>query len=134
MVNFRHRYAVIAVRVLFGAFLMFSGFGGLQAGLSNFQGIPEPMVPATKMLWDMGLFQMIKVTELVAGLMLVVGFLPALAAIFIAPLAIGIIVFNARMSPEYLPTGIIVCLFNAYLGYVYWDKYKTLFQRDSAKK
>ncbi len=125
----RHRSVIIAARVLLGLFLLMSGVTGIMAGMNGMEGIPEAMRPASQTLWDTGIFQMIKVTEIVAGLMLVVGFLPALAAIFIAPVAIGIIVFNLRVAPANLPAGIIVCLFNAYLGYAYWDKYKALFTR-----
>lgn len=126
--NLRHRYAVITIRALLGLFLVFSGVAGFKAGQSM-EGLPADMVAPTQMLWDTGLFQMIKVTEIAAGLMLVAGFLPALAAIFIAPIGIGIIVFNAVVSPANLPIGIILCLLTAYLGYAYWDKYKALFQR-----
>ncbi len=126
--NFRHRYAVIAVRTLLGLFLLFSGVSGLAAG-SSMQGVPEPMIPVMQVLWKTGLFHMIKITEVISGLMLVAAFLPALAAIFIAPLAVGIVVFNASLNPMYLPAGLIVFVLNAYLGYAYWDKYKVLFQR-----
>jgi len=72
---------------------------------------------------------MIKITEAVAGLMLVINFLPALAAIFLAPVAIGIIIFNAVLSPMYLPIALVVALIEVYFGYIYWDKYKALFTK-----
>jgi len=109
-------------------FMIFSGVSGLLGG-SSAQGIPAPMVEPMKVLWSTGIFQMIKVTEMVAGLMLVIGFLPALAAIFLAPIAVGIIVFTGRLTPAFMPMGLFVCLCEAYLGYVYWDKYKALFDR-----
>ena len=127
--NFRNKKLVITIRTIFGLFMIFSGVSGLMAGFSGMQGIPEPMVAMTQTLWDTGIFQIIKVTEIVAGLMLVTGFFPWLAAIFLAPLAVGIIIVNARISPAYLPMGAIVALLNIYLGYVYWDKYKALFKR-----
>ena len=127
--NMRNRYLLITIRTLLGLLFLFSGVTGLLAGPSA-QGVPPPMVPATQSLWSMGIFQMIKCTEIVAGLMFISGFLPALATIFIAPLAVGIIVFNARVAPAYLPTGIVVCLLTAYLGYAYWDKYRALFTRN----
>jgi len=127
--NLRNRKLLITIRTLFGLFMVFSGASGLWAGFNGMQGIPEPMIAMTQTLWDTGIFQMIKVTELVAGLMLIIGFLPALAAIFIAPVSIGILVVNARISPAYLPTGIIVALLNIYLGHVYWEKYETLFKQ-----
>ena len=108
--------------------MIFSGVSGLLAGVDA-KGIPEPMVPIIKSFWDTGIFQMIKVTEIVAGLMLLFNFLPALAAIFTAPIAIGVIVFNASLSPEFLPIGIVFAGLNTYFGYVYWDKYKALFRK-----
>lgn len=127
--NLRNRYLLITVRTLLGLLFLFSGVTGLLGGPSA-QGIPEPMIAPTQSLWAAGIFQMIKVTEIVSGLMLVSGFLPALATIFIAPVAVGIIVFNSRLAPAYLPPGIVVCLFTSYLGYAYWDKYKALFERN----
>lgn len=93
------------------------------------EGVPPEMIESTKVLFNTGIFQMIKVTETVAGLMLVIGFLPALAAIFIAPIAVGIVVVNSMIAPNFIISGVIVCLLNAYLGYAYWDKYKALFKR-----
>ena len=127
--NMRNRYLLITIRTLLGLLFLFSGVTGLLGGPSA-EGIPPAMIAPTQSLWSMGIFQMIKVTETVAGLMLVTGFLPALATIFVAPIAVGIIVFNSRLAPNYLPPGIVVCLFTSYLGYAYWDKYKALFTRN----
>ncbi len=126
--NFRNKYLLITIRTLFGLFLIFSGVAGFLAGKSM-QGVPPDMIPTMQTLWNTGIFQMIKVTEIVAGLMFVTGFLPALAAIFVAPIAIGIIVVNSMIAPNMVISGVIVCLLNAYLGYAYWDKYKALFKR-----
>jgi len=126
--NFRNRYLIITIRTLFGLMLIFSGVMGFLAGKSM-EGVPPDMVESTKVLWNTGIFQMIKVTEIVAGLMLVTGFLPALAAIFVAPIAVGIVVVNSMIAPSYVISGVIVCLLNAYIGYAYWDKYKALFKR-----
>lgn len=126
--NMKNKKAVMIFRVLFGLFMLFSGVSGLLAG-NSMNGIPAPMIEPMKVLWGTGIFQMIKVTESVAGLMLVVGFLPALAAIFLAPVAVGIVVFTGRMAPPFMVMGLFVCACEAYLGYVYWDKYKALFDR-----
>lgn len=126
--NLRHRYAVITIRTLFGLFIIFSGVSGLMASQSM-EGIPEPMIQTMQVLKSTGLLYMIKITETIAGLMLITGFLPALAAIFLAPIAIGIIVVNANVAPNYIISGVIVSLLDIYLGYAYWDKYKALFER-----
>ncbi|HRH23250.1 MAG TPA: hypothetical protein PK295_01310 [Candidatus Magasanikbacteria bacterium] len=124
--NFRNRKLAVTVRILLGLFILFSGVSGFMAG-SEMKNIPAPMVPTMTHLWNMGIFQMIKTTEIVAGLMLIVGFLPALALLFLAPICVGVIVFDLNVAPEYLASGIVVNVLTAYLGYVYWDKYKAIF-------
>ena len=126
----RNRKVVLGVRVLFGLFMLFSGVSGFLAASQEMQGVPQEMITATKNLQAVGLFQMIKVTEIVAGLMLVVGYLPALALLFIAPIAVGIVVFNAFVAPMFVITGAIVCAFTAFLGYAYWDKYRAIFTKE----
>ena len=126
--NFRNRYLVIAVRVLLGLIMLASGISGLLMGNST-QGVPPKMVAFTQLFWASGLFQMVKVTEVVAGLMLLVGVFPALATLFLAPDVVGIVIVNARMMPSFLWLGAIVFVLTAYLGYAYWDKYKPIFSR-----
>ena len=70
---------------------------------------------------------MVKVTEIVAGFMLIFGIFPALATLFLAPDVIGIVIVNARLMPSFLWLGAIVFLMTAYLGYAYWDKYMQIF-------
>jgi len=127
--NFRNRYLVTTLRVLLGLVMLFSGISGLIAG-NSMQGVPEQLVPTMQVFWNSGIFHMIKVTETIAGLMLVIGFLPWLATLFLAPNVVGIVIFNARMFPAALPIGIAVFALTAYLGYAYWDKYRALFTRD----
>ncbi len=126
--NFRNRKLVITIRTLLGLMFVFSGVSGLMAG-AEMKGVPEPMIAVSQQLWHMGIFQMIKMTEIVGGAMLVLGFLPALAAIFVAPICVGIIVFDLHVAPAFLPAGIVVSAMTSYLGYAYWEKYKALFQR-----
>lgn len=126
--NFRNPKIVITLRTILGLFFIMSGVGGMLAG-KDLKGVPEAMIPSMKVFMQTGIFYMIKVTEIVSGLMLVTGFLPALAAIFLAPVCIGVLVFHLRMSPESIGAGIFVTVLTSYMGYAYWDKYKALFQR-----
>ena len=127
--NFRNRYLVIAVRILLGLIMLASGISGLLMGNST-KGVPAQMVTFTQVFWASGIFQMVKVTEIVAGFMLLVGILPALATLFLAPDVVGIVVVNARLIPSFLWIGAIVFVMTAYLGYAYWDKYKPIFSRN----
>ena len=64
--NFRNRYLVIAVRILLGLIMLASGVSGLLMGNST-KGVPPQMVAFTQVFWASGIFQMVKVTEIVAG-------------------------------------------------------------------
>ena len=130
--NFKNKYLLATLRILFGAFMLFSGISGLVMG-PDAAGVPEALVPINHALWDSGIFQMIKVTEAAGGLMLVFNLLPALAAIFLAPIAVGVVIFNARLAPAFLPFGLILVVFETYLGYAYWDQYKYLFRKQAKK-
>src|ERR1700674_1551685 len=127
--NFRNRYLVVAIRILLGLVMLASGISGLLMGNSA-KGVPPQMVTFTQVFWASGIFQMVKVTEIVAGLMLLVGFLPALATLFLAPDVVGIVVVNARLMPSFLWIGVVVFVLTAYLGYAYWGKYKLIFTRN----
>jgi putative oxidoreductase len=126
--NLRNRYLVITIRTLLGLIMLASGIGGLLMGNST-QGVPPQMVAFTQVFWASGIFQMIKVTEIVAGFMLMAGILPALATLFLAPDVVGIVIVNARLMPSFLWIGAIVFVMTAYLGYAYWDKYQQIFKR-----
>ena len=128
-INFRNKKLVITARVLLGLMFLGSGIGGLLTG-SKLQGVPEAMIPTMRVLLDSGIFYMIKVTETVAGAMLVAGLFPALATIFVAPICVGIVVFTSQVSPENIWGGFVVGAFTMYLGYAYWETYRPLFTRN----
>ena len=124
--NLRKRPLVLTIRILLGLVMLASGISGLLMG-NNTQGVPPEMVSFMQAFWASGIFQMVKVTEIVAGAMLVFGIFPALATLFLAPDVVGIVIVNARLVPSFLWIGGIVFILTAYLGYAYWDKYKSIF-------
>lgn len=126
--SFRNKYLRITIRTITGLMFLGSGISGLMAG-HDMHGVPAAMVPVSQQLWDMGIFQMIKVTEIVAGLMLVTGFVPALGLLMLAPICVGILVFDSNVAPEYLTAGVVVTVLVGYLGYAYFDKYRAIFSR-----
>ena len=127
--DFRNRYLVIAIRILLGLIMFASDISGLLMGNST-HGVPPQMVAFTQVFWASGIFQMVKITEMVAGFMLVVGIFPALAILFLAPDVVGIVIVNARLMPSFLWLGAVVFVLTAYLGYAYWDKYRSIFSRN----
>jgi len=127
--NLRNRYLVVAIRILLGLVMLGSGISGLLMGNSA-KGVPPQMVTFTQVFWASGIFQMVKVTEIGAGFMLLFGIFPALATLFLAPDVVGIVIVNARLMPSFLWIGAVVFVLTAYLGYAYWDKYKLIFSRN----
>ena len=105
-----------------------SGISGLLMGNST-KGVPAQMVTVMQVFLASGIFQMVKVTEIVAGFMLLFGIFPALATLFLAPDVVGIVVVNSRLMPSFLWIGVAVFVLTAYLGYAYWDRYKSIFSR-----
>lgn len=128
--NFKNKYFFNAMRVLFGLILVGAGAAGLFMPLPTEASpqMPQVALDATRSLVDMGLFQLIKVTELITGIMILINFLPALAAVITAPIGIGIIIWCYYLGLP-IVAGVVFSLFNAYLGYAYWNKYKPLFSR-----
>ncbi len=127
--SFRNKYLITAVRVILGLFFLLSGVGGFYGATHGWEGVPAEMIGYTQMLWVTGIFALVKGTEIVAGLLLIVGFRPWLAAIFLAPICIGATTVNALTAPQYIWSALFVTILTAYLGYAYWDKYKVLFQK-----
>jgi len=133
--DLRNKYLLITLRLAFGALMIFAsiaGFIGAKAMVSGspMEGVSEQDIQATITLWNTGILHLVKLVELVSGLMFVFNFLPALGAIFMAPLSIGFVVYNILMgSTSGVVISVIIALINIYFGYVYWDKYKALFKK-----
>ncbi len=120
--------ALLGVRVVLG--LMFVVFG------INFwlQFLPTPPLPERMQTIFSGfmatgyLFQLIKGTEVICGLLLLAGLYVPLVSIILAPITLNILLIHIFAAPEGLPMGILVVALNLALGYLQWDQYKHLFK------
>ena len=124
--NFRHKYLVITVRTIFGLLLLVVGAMRLFMRLPT-EGLSAPVAAALQGLSDLGVSKLIAVIEIFAGLLIITGFLPALGALLVAPITVGILAFHVVREPSTILGGVILALMNLYLGYAYWNKYKALF-------
>ena len=133
--NFRNKYLANTIRILFGLMLALTGAMGLFMPLPAEASaqFPQAALDATNSLVDMGLWQFIKGTELIIGLMILFNFLPAVGAVITAPIGLGIIAWCYALGLP-LVAGIIFSALNGYLGYLYWDKYKPMFSNSSRKQ
>lgn len=123
------RIVVITLRTLMGLVFIASSvvvlFGIVQP--------PEDM-PARARAFQDGmeatgyLMYLIKVAELLCGLLLVSGFYVALASVMIFPITLNILLYHIFVLPEGLPVAIFLFVVNLILAYVYREKYRPLFQ------
>lgn len=138
--NLNNKYLLTTIRILFGLFMIFAGVAGYLSAKSMvngnpMEGVSEQDIEYTINLMDMGLLQLVKLVELVTGVMFIVNFLPALAAAMIAPLSVGFLVYNISVgSTAGTIISIIIGIINLYFAHVYWDKYKALFEKSKSKK
>lgn len=126
--DFRNKYLVITIRSLFGLALIAFGAMGLFMQPPT-EGMTPAMAAALQGMNDLGITKLIMVIELVAGLLIITGFLPAFGALLFAPIAVGILAVHIAKEPSTIVPGLVIALLNAYLGYAYWDKYKAIFTK-----
>lgn len=111
--------------------LIFFVFG--LNGFLNF--LPQPDLPEGAQAFMGGLaganyfFPVLKLVEVVAGLLLLIRKFPALALVLLAPIVVQILLFHLFLAPD--PQGIVVAILvfvlEAYLGFVvYKDRFKSV--------
>lgn len=74
---------------------------------------------------------LLKVTEIVCGLLLVSGFFVPLALVILAPIVLNIFMTHLMLAPEGLPTAIAIGLVTIYLAFFskeYGPTIKALFR------
>lgn len=119
------KIAIIIIRVLLGGMYIFASV----PVLFNIQMGEMPKMTADQTTFMTGimvtkyLFPLIKVTELIAGLMLLIGRTAPLAAIIIFPVTLNIFLYHAFLGPKDLPVVATMLIFNLFLFYAYRQKY-----------
>ena len=121
------RIAMMIVRTLLGLLFLFASVTFL------FNLITPPEIPAGPLrsfnegLAASGYFMyVLKVTELICGLMLVTGYFVPLALVVLAPIVVNIFLVHAFLAPEGLPIAIFVVAAEIFLAYYYRDAFKPL--------
>ncbi len=122
------KIAVIIVRILLGALYVFSSIVVL------FHLMPQPeQTGAAKTFMDgmvaTGyLLPLIKITELLCGLALVIGRFVSLATVVIFPISLNILLFHIFVVPEGVAVGVFIVLANLFIAYAYREKYKPMLE------
>jgi uncharacterized membrane protein YphA (DoxX/SURF4 family) len=128
------KYIPLAARIILG--LLFFVFG--LNGFLNFLPMPETM-PEAAMAFAGALaktgymFPLIKGTEVLAGLLLLVGCAVPVALLILAPIVLNIVLFHVFLSPGGTAMLVVIVALFAYLTYTHWDLYRPLFGKCCGK-
>ncbi len=118
---------IMALRLLLALILLVMGSNKF------FQFLPMPPMegpPADFMgaLFATGyMFPLIALTEISAGVLLLINKWTGLALIFASIMSVNIILFHLALNPEGIALGAMVAILNVVLIYANWKKFKTLF-------
>jgi uncharacterized membrane protein YphA (DoxX/SURF4 family) len=101
------------------------GFVFLFGSVTYFLNLvpPPPDMPERLKTFNEGLmasgyfFNLLKVTELVCGLMLVTGLFVPLALVVLAPISLNIFLVHAMLAPNGLPLAVVIGVFVIYLSF-----------------
>jgi putative oxidoreductase len=120
------KIAMIIVRTLMGLLFIF----GAVVFLFNLF-TPPPMEGPLK-TFNEGLaatgyfFTFLKITELVCGILLVVGRFVPLALVILSPIILNILMVHLFLDRSGLPVAIFLVLANIFIAYYYRDRFEPL--------
>jgi hypothetical protein len=120
--------SAVAARIALG--LIFTVFG--LNGFLGFLPMPPPEGQAGAFMGALAqtgyMFPLIKGTELIAGALLLLGRVPALALLLLAPIVVNIVLFHAILAPAGLLLGLLTLALGAYLAWQYWPRFSAIFK------
>jgi putative oxidoreductase len=123
------RIAMIIVRTFLGLLFVFSSvvYFLMVMGI-----VPTPPMEGPMKTFNEGLaasgyfFTLLKITELVCGILLLTGRFVPLALVILAPIIINIFLVHLFIAPEGVWIGIAMILAGIFLAFCYRDAFKPL--------
>ena len=121
------KIAMIIVRTLMGLLFLFASISFLGGFIA-----PPPMADGPMKMFNEGLaasgyfFFLLKITELVCGILLVTGRFVPLALVILSPIIINIFFVHLFLDRTGLPIAIFLVLANIFLAYCYRDAFKPM--------
>jgi len=128
------KYAVWFVRLIYAAWM-------IPAGLNHFIRVyPQPTgnqplsIEVFTALLDSGLFTLVKATELVAGVVVLLGFRLPLFLLMVLPVSFTVWYWDTELQGWWTGSAIYgwsVLGCNVLLCLAYWESYRPMFSRDA---
>jgi uncharacterized membrane protein YphA (DoxX/SURF4 family) len=122
------RYAPVVARFVLGAaFFVFGLNGFLNFIPPPAEGVPQGAMDLGIAMMNTGyLFQFIKGTEVLAGLLLLCNRFVPLALVVLAPIVLNILAFHLFLAPDGTGLSIVILALQLYLAWVYRRAYAPL--------
>ncbi len=126
------KHAKTAARIILG--LAYTVFG------LNFFFQFLPLPPSTEAMgaiigaiYNTGyMFQFIKITEIVGGLMLLSGLFVPLALVVLAPITLNIVLMHGFLDPSGMALGLLIFVVHVFLGIQYLNYYRPMLAAKTA--
>lgn len=119
-------------RYLLGLIFFLSG----AVGLFNLVPPPADLPPALQtyfngLMASVYFMPLLKATEMICGLLLLVGYAPALALVILAPITINIVFVHAFLTPgvKEMILPLVMVVLHVMAATAYWRLYRPLFGR-----
>ena len=123
------KHLPMLARVLLG--LIFAVFGvvglfelGPQPEMGEEAGAFMGAIMDTGYLWPV-----VKVTEIVCGVLLILGIFVPLALVGLAPVVLNILLFHIFLAPEGVAIGIAAVVLGLYVAHQHRDSFSAVLQR-----
>jgi uncharacterized membrane protein YphA (DoxX/SURF4 family) len=126
------KFPIIA-RVLLGAVFVVFGLNGFLHFLPQPPAPPRAMAFAGALAGSGYFFPLLKATEVIAGALLLLGFVP-IALVLLAPIVVNIVAFHLFLAPgNYAVVGLVLGA-EIYLAVVHRAAFAPLFARPDARR
>ena len=125
--------APMIARYLLGLLFLLSGIAGLFNLAPPPADLPEKLITFTNGLMVSTYFMpLLKLTEALCGLFLLIRIAPSLMLVILAPISINIFFVHAFLTPgiKNLILPIVIIVFHVLAATAYWKTYRPLFSRN----
>ena len=120
--------AVLAARFVLGAILVVFGLNGFLHFLPQ-PPLPEGAMKFAGALFETGyMFPFIKLTEIVSGVLLLIGYVP-LGLVLVAPVVLNILFFHGFLAPEGLPLPLVMLALGLFLAWSNKQAFTGIFRK-----
>ncbi|MDE2689783.1 MAG: DoxX family protein [Holophagales bacterium] len=116
-------------RILLGLLFVFGGVTGLFE-LVEQPEVGEEAAAFMGAIMDTGyLWPVIKVTEIVCGVLLILGMFVPLALVVLAPVALNILLFHVFLEPSGLVFGLVLLVLGLYTAHQHRESFSGVLKR-----